>query len=103
MAAARVILKTVHFEVFGTVQGVFFRKHTIAKAKELGLVGWVRNHRSRKSVQGCVQGENASVDVLKEWLLKVGSPNSRIKSCEFKSEKEIPCLDFKEFTQSKTE
>ena len=102
MATARVILKSVEFEVFGTVQGVFFRKHTIANAEELGLVGWVRNHHSRKTVQGCIQGEKESVEVLKEWLSKVGSPRSRINSCSFKDEKEIGFLDFKQFTQSKT-
>ena len=102
MATVRFILRSVEFEVFGRVQGVFFRKHTIAKAKELGLVGWVRNHHSRKSVQGCVQGENESIEVMKEWLSKVGSPKSRIRYHDFKNEKDIEVLDFKEFTQSKT-
>eukprot|EP00573_Skeletonema_grethae_P006582 CAMPEP_0201697874 /NCGR_PEP_ID=MMETSP0578-20130828/14970_1 /ASSEMBLY_ACC=CAM_ASM_000663 /TAXON_ID=267565 /ORGANISM="Skeletonema grethea, Strain CCMP 1804" /LENGTH=127 /DNA_ID=CAMNT_0048184231 /DNA_START=74 /DNA_END=457 /DNA_ORIENTATION=+ len=30
---------TIEFEVFGRVQGVFFHKHTKAKAEELGLTG----------------------------------------------------------------
>ena len=36
----------VSFEVFGKVQGVYFRKHTQAKARELGLTGWVQNTRT---------------------------------------------------------
>jgi len=31
----------VQFEVFGTVQGVFFRKHTHKTADSLGVSGWV--------------------------------------------------------------
>eukprot|EP00800_Vazella_pourtalesii_P009073 TRINITY_DN23046_c0_g1_i1.p1 TRINITY_DN23046_c0_g1~~TRINITY_DN23046_c0_g1_i1.p1 ORF type:complete len:106 (-),score=15.01 TRINITY_DN23046_c0_g1_i1:81-398(-) len=102
MAAARVVLKSVEFEVFGRVQGVFFRKHTIEKAKELGLVGWVRNHHSRKTVQGIAQGENEPLEQLKDWLCKVGSPASKISSCTFKEEKEIKSLDFKDFSKCKT-
>ena len=102
MAAARVVLNSVQFEVFGRVQGVFFRKHTIEKAKELGLVGWVRNHHSRKTVQGIAQGEIESLEKLKDWLCKVGSPASKISSCNFKEDKEIKSLDFSDFTRYKT-
>ena len=102
MASASNVLKKIEFEVFGRVQGVFFRKHTQAKAKELGLVGWVRNHHSRKTVQGCAQGEMGSLEVLKEWLSKVGSPKSKISSCEFKNEEEITKLDFEQFVIEKT-
>jgi acylphosphatase len=35
--------KTFQIEVFGRVQGVWFRKYTKQKADELGLKGWVRN------------------------------------------------------------
>ncbi|XP_060575297.1 acylphosphatase-1-like [Ruditapes philippinarum] len=39
-------LVSVDFEVFGKVQGVFFRRYTQKKAKELHIVGWVMNtHR----------------------------------------------------------
>ena len=31
------------FEVFGKVQGVFFRKYTKAQAQALGVTGWCRN------------------------------------------------------------
>ena len=38
-------LIAVDFEVFGKVQGVFFRKFTNEKANSLGLRGWVKNTR----------------------------------------------------------
>ncbi|XP_033149984.1 acylphosphatase-2 [Drosophila busckii] len=44
------------FEVFGIVQGVFFRKHTQAKAKQLGLGGWCMNTREG-TVKGVIEGK----------------------------------------------
>ncbi|KAJ7988638.1 hypothetical protein DPEC_G00311290 [Dallia pectoralis] len=48
-------LISVHFEIFGRVQGVFFRKYTQAEGKKLGLVGWVKNTKAG-TVQGQLQG-----------------------------------------------
>ena len=31
----------VEFEVFGQVQGVFFRKYTESAAKKIGVRGWI--------------------------------------------------------------
>ena len=36
-------LVALEYEVFGRVQGVFFRKFTNEKARSLGLRGWVKN------------------------------------------------------------
>ena len=38
-------LVALEYEVFGRVQGVFFRKFTNEKAQSLGLRGWVKNTR----------------------------------------------------------
>ena len=35
--------KSIYIKVYGTVQGVFFRKHTQRKATDLGIKGWVKN------------------------------------------------------------
>jgi len=73
----------VAFEVFGKVQGVFFRKHTHAKAEALGLSGWVKN-TERGTVQGEAQGPSPAVDEFRKWLSETGSPRSRIDRAEFK-------------------
>ena len=49
-------LVSVHFEVYGKVQGVFFRKYTQARAEELNLKGWIRN-TSRRTVEGDIEGQ----------------------------------------------
>ncbi|KAM9238475.1 acylphosphatase-1 [Leptosomus discolor] len=89
-------LVSVDFEVFGKVQGVFFRKYTQGEAQRLGLVGWVQN-TSRGTVQGQIQGPAARVRELQEWLRKVGSPQSRISRAEFSEEKQTAALDHKGF------
>ncbi|AWP16590.1 putative DNA mismatch repair protein Mlh3 isoform 2 [Scophthalmus maximus] len=48
-------LMSVDYEIFGRVQGVFFRKYTQAEGKKLGLVGWVQN-TGTGTVQGQLQG-----------------------------------------------
>ncbi|NXH12843.1 ACYP1 protein, partial [Bucco capensis] len=89
-------LLSVDYEVFGKVQGVFFRKYTQGEAKRLGLVGWVQN-TSHGTVQGQIQGSTARVRELQNWLQKVGSPQSRISRAEFCNEKEITALEHKDF------
>eukprot|EP00579_Thalassiosira_antarctica_P027657 CAMPEP_0202021624 /NCGR_PEP_ID=MMETSP0905-20130828/47402_1 /ASSEMBLY_ACC=CAM_ASM_000554 /TAXON_ID=420261 /ORGANISM="Thalassiosira antarctica, Strain CCMP982" /LENGTH=127 /DNA_ID=CAMNT_0048583549 /DNA_START=61 /DNA_END=440 /DNA_ORIENTATION=+ len=58
------------FEVSGIVQGVSFRRHTKAKAEELGLMGWCRN-----TPHGTVEGEY-EYEVSEEQKL---SPSSNEK------------------------
>ncbi|XP_005102043.1 acylphosphatase-2 isoform X2 [Aplysia californica] len=85
---ASVSLKSVNFEVFGRVQGVFFRKHTQSTAKKLGLMGWVEN-TNKGTVVGCVEGPGDKVSTMKKWLQETGSPKSRIEKCVFTEEKTI--------------
>lgn len=95
MASSNKLL-TVDFEVFGKVQGVFFRKYTQQEGTKLKLVGWVMNTQ-QGTVVGQVQGKEDCVKKMKEWLKKTGSPKSKIDRCEFKSEKEIQKLEFSLF------
>jgi acylphosphatase len=46
------------------VQGVFFRKYTEAKAKELKLVGWVAN-TAQGTVKGQAQGDPVGISRIK--------------------------------------
>lgn len=80
--------KQVIIKVLGMVQGVFFRAFVEEKAKELGLVGWVRNEEKgtvkivaegqeeplKKLIDYCQQGSRfAKVDKVEvEWLQATG-------------------------------
>ena len=95
--------------MYGKVQGVFFRKFTVAEATKLKLVGWVMNTK-KGTVKGQMQGNllnfekcksilefrifwkgnDSSIKKMKDWLRKKGSPKSRIDIAEFKT---TPILD----------
>ncbi|XP_078248970.1 acylphosphatase-1 isoform X1 [Pogona vitticeps] len=90
-------LLSVDYEVFGKVQGVFFRKYTQAEGKKLGLVGWVQN-TNYGTVQGQIQGPIVKVRQLQEWLQKKGSPKSIIDRAEFHNEKKITNLEYSDFS-----
>jgi len=88
------------FEVFGRVQGVFFRKHTIEQAKSLGIDGWIRN-TWRGTVEGEAEAPSADQKLkLQTWLQKTGSPSSRIERAVFEDEKEY-AVGKKRFTTFK--
>ncbi|PSN41638.1 Acylphosphatase-2 [Blattella germanica] len=89
-------LKSVNFEVFGKVQGVFFRKYTDLEAKRLGLRGWCMN-TDKGTVTGTMEGPERKVEEMKKWLVSVGSPKSRIERAEFKNEKNVEKYSFQEF------
>nr|XP_034964206.1 acylphosphatase-1 [Zootoca vivipara] len=89
-------LISVDYEVFGKVQGVFFRKNTQTEGKKLGVVGWVQN-TDYGTVQGQIQGPTFKVRQLQEWLQKTGSPKSRIDRAEFRNEKKIARLEHSDF------
>lgn len=84
------------FTVHGRVQGVFFRKFTVAKAKALHLVGWCANSQ-RGTVVGECQGKPEALAEMKEWLCTEGSPHSHIERCEFKQERDLDQLQFETF------
>uniref|UniRef100_A0A3P8RM01 Acylphosphatase n=1 Tax=Amphiprion percula TaxID=161767 RepID=A0A3P8RM01_AMPPE len=89
-------LISVDYEVFGRVQGVFFRKYTQAEGKKLGLVGWVQN-TGAGTVQGQLQGPRSKVEQMQEWLKSTGSPKSRITKAEFNNEKTVDSLEHSSF------
>ncbi|CAG0924691.1 unnamed protein product, partial [Notodromas monacha] len=86
-------LISVEFEVYGRVQGVFFRKHTQSKGKQLGLTGWCRNTRTG-TVEGVMEGPRGKVDQMKRWLREEGSPSSRIDDAVFRNEEAIPSAKY---------
>ncbi len=60
-------IKRAHIFYLGKVQGVGFRFTAEAVARDLGVVGWVRNLRDGK-VEVLAEGEETT---LKEFLEKV--------------------------------
>jgi len=56
----------VHVVISGRVQGVFFRAHTVEKADELGLTGWVKNTPDG-TVEAVFEGEEGAVDEMLTW------------------------------------
>lgn len=79
------------------VQGVFFRAHTVDKARQLGLVGYVMN-TARGSVKGEVQGAPPAVDEMRGWLRTTGSPHSVIERAEFGEERQLEALEYDTFS-----
>ena len=68
------------FVVRGRVQGVGFRHHTKLRARELGLVGWVRNLPDG-SVEVVAQGAAAELGRLADFL-RVGPPSARVDAVD---------------------
>ncbi|XP_046966035.1 acylphosphatase-1-like [Vanessa cardui] len=89
-------LTTTDFEVFGKVQGVYFRKYTQKKAIDLGLKGWVMN-TAQGTVIGQLQGQQGAIQDMKQWLQKVGSPKSKIEKADFRNEGAINSCAFRTF------
>lgn len=66
------------YRIVGEVQGVFFRKYTRQKARELQLKGYVKNMPDG-SVKVLAEGEPDVLAKLESWLHQ-GSPSSRVSS-----------------------
>ena len=62
-------MKAIRIEVYGRVQGVYFRAHTQTKARELGINGTVQNARDG-SVMIFAEGQENSLQKLIEWCKK---------------------------------
>ena len=76
--------RRVRLEVFGRVQGVFFRASTKKKAKKLGVYGWVRN-RPDGSVEAVAEGHEEKVEALVQWA-KSGPKLARVDNLEVHEE-----------------
>ncbi len=52
--------------VKGVVQGVSFRYHTVEKALQYNVRGWVKN-LANGDVLGCFEGDDKDVNALIDW------------------------------------
>lgn len=64
----------------GKVQGVYFRKSTVQKAKELGIYGWVKN-TSSGTVEIWAEGEETKVGTFASWC-HMGPRNAVVTQVE---------------------
>ena len=62
-------MPTIELNIYGKVQGVFYRDSTRKKATELGLSGWVRNEPDG-SVMVRATGPAAALALLENWCAK---------------------------------
>jgi len=60
------MFKHIDIEVFGDVQGVFFRDSASKKAQELNIKGVIKN-TERNSVFIQAEGENSAIEKFLEW------------------------------------
>jgi len=69
-----------HAVIHGHVQGVFYRASTQDQARQLALVGFVRN-LAEGAVELEAEGSRSSVDKLLDWCRK-GPPAARVDQVE---------------------
>ncbi|MEM4270696.1 MAG: acylphosphatase [Candidatus Pacearchaeota archaeon] len=84
--------KAVRVEIFGTVQGIFFRNFIKESADKLGIKGYVRN-REDGSVEAWFEGNSQDVDKMIE-ICKDGPEHTIIKKIDIVEEN---FQDLKEF------
>ena len=71
---------TRRLRISGRVQGVYFRESMRLRAKELKVIGWVRN-RSDGTVEAMVQGEAEAVEQMIEWARR-GPESARVSQLQ---------------------
>lgn len=71
-------MKTVHLLIGGRVQGVGFRYFVHQKAKELGILGWVKNTPDRR-VEIEASGTEENLATFTDWM-KIGPTRSVIRT-----------------------
>lgn len=71
-------MQQLHVFFSGRVQGVGFRLAAQALARELGIVGWVRNRRDGR-VEALAQGDQST---LQAWLQRIDAAMPRVSSIE---------------------
>ena len=74
-------IKLIRIKVEGRVQGVWFRKYTAMKAKELNINGFVKNDRDQ-SVYIEATGDQKDLQLFLNWLA-IGSPLSNVRSVNY--------------------
>lgn len=64
-------------EIYGRVQGVWYRGSAQQQAQRLGLAGWVSN-RADGSVEALLQGEEKAIKAMLDWCWQ-GPPAAQVQ------------------------
>jgi acylphosphatase len=81
------MIKHVNIKVFGEVQGIGFRYETLAKARSLGLKGFVRNEPDG-SVRIEAEGKREDLNKFIEWC-KDGPRGAAIQNVNIEFQPEL--------------
>ncbi|MBM4422414.1 MAG: acylphosphatase [Chloroflexi bacterium] len=74
----------LHAQIYGLVQGVYFRDSTRQKAASLGVKGWTRN-KEDGSVEVVAEGPRPKLESLLAFL-RTGPTHARVDRVETKWE-----------------
>ena len=74
-------MRVLKAKVSGKVQGVWFRKYALDSARDIGIVGMVKN-LGDGTVLVNASGDDENLRNFKE-LLENGSPNSRVDKIDY--------------------
>ena len=69
-------IQVFRLEIWGRVQGVYFRQSMVECAQSLGVNGWVRN-RQDGSVEATVAGHPQAIERMLAWAHQ-GPPGARV-------------------------
>jgi acylphosphatase len=83
-AAGGIETSRAHVVIYGRVQGVSFRYHTLEEAGRRQLTGWVRN-RPDGSVEAVFEGERAHIEQILEWC-QTGPPAAHVTQVDLQWE-----------------
>ena len=70
-------MRTIHLQIKGKVQGVFYRATAREVAHRLALSGWIKN-AGDEMVEAIISGENEQLEAFVEWS-KRGPEKARVK------------------------
>ncbi len=85
-------MKRFWVRVYGRVQGVGFRYHTLSKAKLLGIKGFVKNLPDGSVFVDC-EGDEDNLNIFLEFL-KEGPSFACVERCEVEEKSPKGYLDF---------
>ena len=71
---------SVHLNISGRVQGVYYRASMLQEAQRLGLTGWVMN-RPDGSVEAVAEGWQVKIEELIAWC-RQGPQGARVSAVE---------------------